>query len=201
MASPRAGSWLREEQTDLAVEKILEAASIAFRELGVSATGMAEISRYAGCSRGTLYRYFKNRHELHIAYVNQSARELSVRVATAVADIEDPRERLIEAIMRSVAEVRQSPDTAAWFAAGESGIAARMSRSSEVIEALADGFVAQILVPIARTGHSEDSRADRRLAVRWLIRVIVSLLSMPGDDLGEEREWVSRFVAPSLLGS
>jgi AcrR family transcriptional regulator len=200
MSGPRAGSWLREEQTDLAVEKILEAASAAFRELGVSATGMTDIANHAGCSRGTLYRYFKNRHELHIAYVNQSARKLSVRVNAAVAGIDDPRERLIEAIMRAVAEVRQSPDTAAWFAPGDSGIAARMSRGSEVIEALADGFVAQLLVPIARTRQGDPSRVDRRLAARWLIRVIVSLLSMPGDDPEEERELVSRFVVPSVLG-
>ncbi len=200
MAGPRARSWLREEQTDLAVEKILEAAAIAFRELGVSATGMAEIAKYAGCSRGTLYRYFKNRHELHIAYVNQSARGISDRVTAAVAGIGDPRERLIEAIMLAVAEVRQSPDTAAWFAPGDSGIAARMSRGSEVIEALADGFVAQLLVPIAGTEQGNRSRADRRLAARWLIRVIVSLLSMPGDDPEEERELVSLFVVPSVLG-
>jgi AcrR family transcriptional regulator len=198
---PRARSWLREEQAGLAVEKILDAASAAFRELGVSATGMAEIAQYAGCSRATLYRYFKNRHELHLAYVNHSARKLSGRVASAIAGIDDPRERLIEAIVRSVSEVRASPDTAAWFSAGDSGIAARMSRGSEVIEALADGFVAQLLVPIARTQSDEDSRAERMLIARWLIRVIVSLLSMPGTDEREERALVSRFVVPSIVPS
>jgi AcrR family transcriptional regulator len=199
VASPRASSWLREEQADLAVEKILEAASIAFRELGVSATGMAEIARYAGCSRATLYRYFKNRHELHIAYVNHSAHRLSARVASAVAGITDPSERLIEAIIRAVAEVRQSPDTAAWFSPGDAGIAARMSRGSEVIEALADAFVAQLLVPIARARQSELTRSERMLTARWLIRVIVSLLSMPGNDEEEERALVTRFVAPSIV--
>ncbi len=199
MGSGRAGAWLREEQTDLAVEKILEAASAAFRELGVSATGMAEIAKHAGCSRGTLYRYFKNRHELHIAYVNHSARKISARVARAVAGIDDPRERLIEAIVRSVAEVRGSSETAAWFALADSGIAARMSRGSEVIEALADGFVAH-LAPIAQARESEPARAERLLTARWLIRVIVSLLSMPGDNVNEERALVSRFVVPSVLG-
>lgn len=191
---------MREEQTDLAVDKILEAASVAFRELGVSGTGMAEIARYAGCSRGTLYRYFKNRHELHLAHVNQSARKLAVRVALAVAEIEDPRERLIEAIMGSVAEVRQTPETAVWFAPGDSGIAARMSRGSEVIEALADGFVAQLIVPID-PADEQDSRGERLLTARWLIRVIVSLLSMPGEDEKEERALVARFVVPSVLGA
>ena len=56
-----AGTWLREEQADLAAEKILAGAARAFIELGVSGAGMGEIAKYAGCSRGTLYRYFKNR--------------------------------------------------------------------------------------------------------------------------------------------
>ena len=72
-----AGAWLREEQADLAVDKILAAASQAFVELGVSRTGMGQIARFAGCSRGTLYRYFKNRHELYLAYINRAALDLA----------------------------------------------------------------------------------------------------------------------------
>ena len=62
-----SGAWRREEDSGPAVDKILEAAERAFVELGVSAAGMAEIARFAGCSRGTLYRYFENRHALHLA--------------------------------------------------------------------------------------------------------------------------------------
>ena len=51
------GAWLREEQADLAADKILDAASRAFVELGVSRTGMGDIAQYAGCSRATLYRH------------------------------------------------------------------------------------------------------------------------------------------------
>jgi AcrR family transcriptional regulator len=69
-----SGAWLREEQTDLAVDKILEAASRAFVDLGVSRTRMGHIAQYAGCSRGTLYRYFKTRAELDLAYIDRSAR-------------------------------------------------------------------------------------------------------------------------------
>ncbi len=67
---------VREEQADLASQKILDGAAQAFIELGVSGAGMGEIARYAGCSRGTLYRYFKNRHDLHLAFVNDRAMRL-----------------------------------------------------------------------------------------------------------------------------
>jgi AcrR family transcriptional regulator len=187
-----AGAWLREEQTDLAVDKILTAASQAFVDLGVSRTGMGHIAQYAGCSRGTLYRYFQNRHELHIAYINRAARELSNRLNDELSAIANPAERLIEGIARAVEDVRNTPGTAAWFAPGDSGIAARMSRSSEVIESAAESFVEKLLDP---RGDDPSSR----LRARWLVRVVVSLLTMPGENPAEERALIARFVAPALL--
>lgn len=187
------GVWGREEQPDLAVEKILDAAEKAFVESGVSAAGMAEIASFAGCSRGTLYRYFPNRHELHLAYVERTARQIGERVRTAVAGIEDPQQRLAEGILRSVREVRANPGTAAWFESGASGMAARMSRSSEVIQSLTARFASALLV-------TDERDPEGRLLARWFVRVILSLLAMPGESDAEERALVERFVAPVLGG-
>ena len=187
-----AGAWLREEQADLAVDKILAAASQAFVELGVSRTGMGQIARFAGCSRGTLYRYFKNRHELYLAYINRAALDLANQLNAELSAIRDPDERLIEAITRAVREVRNTPGTAAWFAPGDSGIAARMSHGSEVIESVAGSFVEKLLDP-----RGDDP--STRLRARWLVRVVVSLLTMPAESEAEERALIARFVAPALL--
>jgi AcrR family transcriptional regulator len=189
-----ATAWFREEQPELAAEKILDAAEKAFVELGVSAAGMAKIAEFAGCSRGTLYRYFKNRHDLHLAYINRAALATVARVHAGIAGIEDPRERLVEGILRSVREVRRNPGTAAWFELGVSGMAARMSRSSEVIETLTMAFVSELLGP----GKADP---ESRLGALWLVRVIVSLLVMPGASGAEERALVERYVAPALTAA
>lgn len=193
-----ARAWLREEQTELAVEKILEAASHAFLELGVGKASMADVARYAGCSRGTLYRYFENRHQLHLAYVDHQARVLAGRVRAALAEIRDPRERLIEGVMRAVAEVRRTPGAAAWFSVGDAGMAARASRRSEEVEAALSGFVEELLGPLpgARPGRGA---AESRLRANWLLRVILSLLTLPGGNEAEERALIERFVAPVIL--
>jgi AcrR family transcriptional regulator len=193
-----AGAWLREEQSDLAVEKILEAASHAFQELGVGKASMADIARYAGCSRGTLYRYFQNRHQLHLAYVDDQARKLSVRVRAAISGIEDPRERLVEGVMRAVAEARGTPGTAAWFAVGDSGIAARASGRSQGVEAALAAFTQELLGP---TPEAASGGADPGALLRanWLLRAILSLLTMPAGSEAEERALVERFVAPVIL--
>lgn len=187
-----ANAWMREDAPDLAAERILDAAEKAFVELGVSGAGMAKIATFAGCSRGTLYRYFESRHVLHLAYVERTARRIVERVRLAIRGIEDPRERLVQGVLLALREVRRNPGAAAWFEPGAAGIAARMSRSSEVVDALTTRFVAGLLGP---RGAGRESR----LRARWLVRVIVSLLTLPGASRAEERALVERFVAPSLL--
>ena len=83
-------AWLREEQPGVAVNRILDAAEKAFVEVGVSAAGMGRIAEAAGCSRGTLYRYFPNRHELHVAYVDRASRQIVARVRERVGRIDNP---------------------------------------------------------------------------------------------------------------
>ncbi len=184
--------WGREERPEIATEKILDAADKAFIEIGVSAAGMSQIADLAGCSRGTLYRYFANRHELHLAYIDHAARRIVERVRDGLARIDDPHERLVESILRSVHEVRANPGTAAWFEPASAGLAARRSRASEVIETLSTAFVERLLDADARDPQN-------RLRARWLVRVIVSLLAMPGQSEAEERAMVEQFVVPSLF--
>ena len=187
-----ASAWLREEQPDAAVDKILAAAGQAFAELGVAGAGMAEIAGFAGCSRGTVYRYFENRHALHLAYVNRAAREIGERLQARIMAIQEPRARLVEGILGAVREVRRNAGTAAWFESGAAAAAARMSRASELVDNVATSFVSQLLDRPVRG-------PEQRLRTDWLVRVILSLLANPGRNQAEERALLERFVAPVLL--
>lgn len=187
-----SGAWLREEQADLAVDKILEAAARAYADLGVARTRMGHIAQYAGCSRGTLYRYFKTRSELDLAYINRSARLLSAHLKRELGEIKDPRKRMVEGILRAVQEVRASPGMSAWFDPRASGRTARISHGSRVINTLSIAFVEQVL------GLDQHDPASEQRGP-WLVRVVVSLLTMPGESAEEERMLVERFIAPGLL--
>ena len=186
-----SGAWLREEQADLAAEKILAAAGRVFVERGVSGAGMREIAESAGCSRGTLYRYFRNRGELHRAYVDHWGAKLAARVSAEIAVFEDPHERLVEGVARALRAVRSTPETAAWFAPGESSLAARTADRAVRMEESAAAFVGRLL--------GGDLGGDGTLRARWLVRIVVSFLTLPGKNETEERELLERFVAPALL--
>lgn len=186
------GIWGREEQPERAVLRILDGAAQAFVDLGVSRAGMGEIARYAGCSRATLYRYFGSRHDLHLAFVNDRAMRLVAELRVELQDVEDPAELLGQYVLGAIRKVRENPSMAAWFEPAESGLTARMSRGSEVIASLADAFVSDLQ-------NNPKDAATSGLRARWMVRVILSLLTMPAANADEERLLVEQFVVPSVL--
>ena len=146
--------------------RILDAAAGLFAADGVNAVGMGDVALAAGCSRATLYRYFPDRHALHLAFVQREARRI-----VALLPVGDP----VETVLTALGEVRARPELIAWFGAADAGTTAELAQSDAVLGIVGDEQTA-----------------------RWLVRVIVSLLVVPGRDAAEERALVQRFVLPGL---
>lgn len=185
--------WLAEEREELATTRILDAAAGLFARDGVGSVGMAEVAAAAGCSRATLYRYFPNRDALRMAFVQREARRLGVEIAAATARRSDPATRLEAAVLKAVDAVRADPLLAAWFTPESAGIAVDLAAASEVIESLAAAFVGAEGVEGAGADVARDD------AARWVVRVVVSLLAMPGRDRAEERRFVRHVLVPAVL--
>ena len=86
-----ANDWLGERRTEVAADRILDAAEELFTRHDPSSVGMNEIAKAAGCSRATLYRYFENREALRAAYVARETHRLAESID--VDHIKDPQER------------------------------------------------------------------------------------------------------------
>ncbi len=179
--------WLHEERTGLAAERILDAAGEVFAERGVGATEMSHIAKAAGCSRATLYRYFENRHALHVAYMHRQTHRVVEGVAHRLRHLTDPGERLAEAVQAALAAVRESPVLAPWFTGADGALTAGLVEDSSVLQGLCAAFL----------GDPDDPAVRER--ARWLLRIIVSLLARPGRDAADERAMIERFVLPVLL--
>ncbi|MCP2275941.1 transcriptional regulator, TetR family [Nocardia amikacinitolerans] len=176
--------WLAEQRTELAAQRILDAAARLFAERGVADTQMADIAKAAGCSRATVYRYFENRHAVRLAFVHREARRVGAAVVAEVDGIADPGERIVTAMLTAVRAVRAEPLLIAWFRPADAGLAVEIGQSSQVIEALAAAFL------------PDSIGGDRARLARWLTRLIVSLLTVPGVDDADERAMLEHFVAP-----
>lgn len=169
-------SWV--DRRTPAVERILDAAGELFATDGVDAVSMAQIAAGAGCSRATLYRYFPDRPALQLAFVQREAVRVGALVAADLAGVGRGADLLTEGVLAALRHVRANPALLAWFGDRDAALTADLAQGSEVVEAL---------------GLTMAADPD---AARWLVRVIVSLLTVPGGDGAEERRLVERFVAP-----
>jgi len=179
--------WLAERRTEVAADRILDAAEQLWTERDQASIGMSEIARAAGCSRATLYRYFENREALRTAYVHRETRRLSRAIADEIDGIEDPRARLVASMTAALRMVRESPSLSAWFAVSRPPIGGEVAGHSEVITALAAAFVGSL-------GPEDPAVVERR--ARWMVRVLTSLLMYPGGDEADEWAMIEEFVVP-----
>jgi AcrR family transcriptional regulator len=184
------GDWLAGRRTEVAADRILDAAGELFARQEAATVGMHEIAAAAGCSRATLYRYFENREALYTAYVHRESHRLYREMTDQINSVTDPRERLIEGMITSMRNVRESPALASWFATTQRPIGAEMAEQSDVIRALTEAFVISL-------GPDDPELVAHR--ARWLVRVMTSLFLFPGRDDDDERAMLEEFVVPIVL--
>jgi AcrR family transcriptional regulator len=185
-----AGDWLAARRTEVAADRILDAANDLFARQEAATVGMNEIASAAGCSRATLYRYFENREALYTAYVHRESYRLYREMTEQIASVADPAQRLIEGIITSLRNVRESPALSSWFATTQRPIGGEIAEQSEVIRALTEAFV------ISLAPDDPEVIAHR---ARWLVRVMTSLLVFPGHDEADERAMLEEFVVPIVV--
>ena len=185
-----AGDWLAARRTEVAADRILDAANDLFARQEAATVGMNEIASAAGCSRATLYRYFENREALYTAYVHRESYRLHHEMTEQIASVHDPAQRLIEGIITSLRNVRESPALSSWFATTQRPIGGEIAEQSEVIKALTEAFV------ISLAPDDPEVVAHR---ARWLVRVMTSLLVFPGHDEADERSMLEEFVVPIVV--
>ncbi len=178
--------WLAERRTEVAAERILDAADELFTRRDAATVGMNDIATAAGCSRATLYRYFENRDVLYTAYVHRETHRVFGAIGEQLVGLTDPDERLIAGDARRRATrprhsrpgvlVRQHPPPPH---------RRRYGRAIRGDRALAQGFLATL---------GDTTGVEAR--ARWVIRILVSLLLFPGRDAEEERTMLESFVVP-----
>ncbi|MEL7210137.1 MAG: TetR/AcrR family transcriptional regulator [Actinomycetota bacterium] len=180
--------WGRHDRPEPATDRLVDAANRLYLRNGFDHTTMAQVATEAGCSRATLYNYFPSKADLRTAIRNRAAIEIAAATADHVAAIDEPAERITEAIVFAVDRVRGNPELAMWFTAEDVGLTSMLAGESDVIEAIAATFI----------GGPDGDDDLAHLRARLVVRLILSLLAHPEPDPAEERRLVGQVVAPAL---
>ncbi len=96
-------------------DAILRAAIDVFAERGFFNAQVADVARAAGVAAGTVYLYFKGKDDLLVSIFERSMREGLTRGRAAVANLEDPRERLLRLARAHLARLGRDRNLAIVF--------------------------------------------------------------------------------------
>ena len=96
-------------------EAILRAAIDVFADRGYFNAQVADVARAAGVAAGTVYLYFKSKDDLLVSIFDRSMRDGLEAGRSAVADLRDPRERLLRLARAHLARLGQDRNLAIVF--------------------------------------------------------------------------------------
>lgn len=188
----RSGAWhgASPESSTAARRHLLEAAQACIERHGFSKVTLSDVAAEAGVTRPTVYRYFGSAEELlNAAAVTASGGYLERTRARAMR-LEDPIERVVEALAISISEIPDDPYLDELF---------RMRDVVSVYAANRNAFVSNEL-RLYFGDHWKGDDQDLDEFAEILLRLLKSFLDDPGPerDVAELRRYLSRWLVPIL---
>ncbi len=180
-------------------ERLLDAAEVAFVEhrWGLS---MEQVAAAAGVVRPTVYRHFDGRDDLLVAMVVRSAGRLGDRLEEVLASDRPWPERLVEAVVTVVVEIRTTPHLETLVRSGE--VTATWPRI-DADRQFAEGVLAFFRTWLERAAaEGVRFRAPVDDVLDWLLRTTVMQLTVPGlGGLGLDRlrYELETFLLPAII--
>jgi TetR/AcrR family fatty acid metabolism transcriptional regulator len=94
---------------------ILKAATKVFAQNGYFQSQVADVARVAGVAAGTVYLYFRSKDDLLVSIFERSMNEVLAEGKAAVAEIDDPAERLSKLAHLHLGRLGRDKDLAVVF--------------------------------------------------------------------------------------
>lgn len=132
-------------------QKLIEAASVEFAEVGYARANVSKISEKAGFAAGTVYNYFRSKHDLLVAVVEHAMEVHTARIREEISRIDDPVEKVRHAIRMDFQFMQQNESLGKVIV--REGFAADPQKQKEFLGALAPAT--DVFVEILEEGKRE----------------------------------------------
>lgn len=169
------------ERRQLAMRAIRQAAREVLLERGVERFSVERVADRAGCSRATLYRVAGGKKALLDGLFAEEAAAVAERISAAIDGLSG-EERVVEAILVALREIRSDAATLEWVR--------NALLTGDYVQSSAD------LKGLAVTLTGSEAAAPN--SGEWIMRVVLSLLVWPIRDEAIEAEVVRSFIAPAF---
>lgn len=183
---PRNDWLVGGDRRSAAAERIYDAATELIARDGLDAFDVDVLAARVHCSRATIYRHAGGKGEIRDAVLLRSAASVVETVGKAVDGLSGA-DRIAKAIAVALKQIRSHPLRESMVDSLRSGRGMTWLAESPVVA----GFATDL------NGLTEDDRD----AAQWILRVVLSMLCWPVDDVDAERRVVERFVLPAFADS
>ncbi len=195
-----ATDWLNDEKQELAVDRILKAASVVFSRDGIRSARMGKIADAAGCSRATLYRYFPNKEALLHAFMVRVAQDFGTILRDRLRGMRSFGKRIVEAVAVSAELIQTREDVAPFFSEEGLGLTAQLTANAA---AMRD----QLAKQLEQESWSPKIQGQLRVdvspaeAAEWVTRAIFSLATVPVEARSGPalRKYLGKMLIPALV--
>lgn len=178
--------WLFDDgRRAAATERIYAAATELIVRDGMNGFSIDALAAQTHCSRATIYRYVGGKKDIRDAVLARAATRI-VQTVRASVEGRTGSDRVLTAIEVAVAEIRVDPAGQLFLDSARGGGWNWLTASKAVAD-----FASEL------TGIAGDDPH----AAQWIVRLVLSLLSLPDSDRRAEHEMLQRFVAPAFAES
>lgn len=188
----RRGAWkgASPESSAAARRHLLAVAQECIERHGFSKVTLSDVAAAAGVTRPTVYRYFGSADELFNAAAVTASGGYLERLRSRAMKLDDPVERVVEALALSISEIPDDPYVMELF---------QMREAVSVEAASENGFVSRELRLYFGDRWQGDDEALDEFA-ELLLRLLKSFLDDPGPErrVDELRQTLSRWLTPML---
>lgn len=163
---------------------------------------MDDVAKAAGVGRATLYRHFKDRDELLLTVLEHEALEVAARVEKKIQKIDQPAEYIIEGMVQALVEIKRSDLLLNIFQSGSSSNVNQLLFDSDRLVNIGIGIMLPVVQRASETGQL-DTSMDFETLVEWILRVLISLVTIPSPKLNTQaavRKMLRATMLPVLEG-
>jgi AcrR family transcriptional regulator len=181
----------------LSRERILATTREMYTTASMSSVTMDKVASAAGIGRATLYRYFKNRDDLLLAVLEAEALLIADRVEKRIRKIQNPGEHIIEGMVQAVDEIDKSELLHNIFRTDDNSAINRLLFDTDKLINIGLGIILPMAQRAEQSGQLK-SDMDFEMLVEWMLRILISLVTIPSKQLNSKKA-IRRMLRAILL--
>lgn len=181
------GRWGAEAPSDstAARERLIDSAEACFKRFGLAKTTVEDVAQNAKVSRATFYRYFESRDDLILAVLVREGGRFLEKLSKRLSRSTSFSDALVDGVLYTVKVVKADENLSLLFAPESAGLTTSIPGASMALFDLTEPFLRPLFEAAREAGDFRED-LDFGDAAEWVIRVVLSLLTVEGSKRRSE---------------